>query len=127
MTTGISGTCLKARGVRSSGLFFTTIKPNQNMKNILIGFLSATVLLLTIGQASKDDKYEVTTKWSSHSSYSWGDNVSLWKEPWKWSADEKAETNLQEMYENGWRLVSYQKTNASAETYQYSWVFERKK
>ena len=131
MTTGISGNCLKARGVRSSGLFFTTIKPNQNMKNILIGFLSATVLLLTIGQASKDDSYEVITYFSSDSNdyhSNWGKDVQLWQNSGTWKAANYSwtgETSLKSMYKDGWRVVSLQKTNDKLN--QFVWVFERKK
>ena len=100
-------------------------------KNTLIGFLAGIVLLLTIGQAPKGDKYEVTTKWSSHGNYysGWGDDVKLWTGQKRWSIDngKDEDTTLAKMYEAGWRLVSYQKTNASAEIHQYSWVFERKK
>lgn len=103
------------------------------MKNILIGFLAGIILLLTIGQASKDDKYEAITKYSSDSSeYSsnWGDNVQLWENSRAWARDDnqfKGSANLKDMYEQGWRVVSVQKTNASAVELQFVWIFERKK
>ena len=95
--------------------------------SLLTGILATALVFLLTGQTSKSESYEVMTYWSSHSSYSWGDNVSLWEASWKWSSDKEPDTNLKALYSEGWRLVAYQKTNASAENHQYSWVFERKK
>ena len=95
--------------------------------SLLTGILASALVFLLTGQTSKSESYEATTYWSSHNQYSWGDDVNLWKQSWKWSSDKEPDTNLNELYSKGWRLVAYQKTNASAEQHQYSWVFERKK
>ena len=103
------------------------------MKNILIGFLTGVILLLTIGQASKKEGYECITKYSSDPSEyhsNWGDEVQLWTNSKRWSADNSGyigETTLTKMYDEGWRVIAVQKTNASAVQKQFVWVFERKK
>ena len=101
----------------------------NNMKNTIIGFLAGIVLILTIGHTSKKHEYEVTTKFSidERGKSNWGDNVKLHKNRADVQANKKAETDLKEMYAQGWRVVHCEKYNKGEEQSSWSWVFERMK
>ena len=101
------------------------------MKNTIIGFLAGTLVFLLVGQAKNYKKYEVKTMYSDHGQFknNWGsaDRLELWSSVNSWIFKDESEATLKEMYDKGWKLVSLQKTNASAEKFQFVWVFDREK